>query len=81
MPSDLLSKGLDKDIAAVHRRFVAAMERRLPSMNFDTKERYFAVVSILVGKLEVPDKTLREILQEMMSEAAGIILQEMNASS
>jgi len=81
MPSDLLSRALDQDISAVHRRFIAAMESRLPSMNLETKERYFAVVSILVGKLEAEDKNLREILQEMMSEAAAIILQEMSASS
>ena len=80
MASDLLSKALDDDIVAVHRRFLAAMESRLPAMNLETKERYFAVLSILVGKLETQDKNLREILQEMMSEAAAIILQEMSAS-
>jgi hypothetical protein len=80
MPNDLLSKGLDNDISAVHQRFATAMERRLPGMNFETKERYFAVLSALVGKLEAPEKDLREILQEMMSETAPIILQEINAS-
>ena len=78
--SDLLSKGLDSDISAVHLRFLAAMEQRLPTLNLETKERYFAILSSLVGKLEMPGKNLREILQEMMSESAAIIFQEINAS-
>ena len=79
-PSDLLSKGLDSDILTVHHRFLAAMESRLPDMTLETKERYFAVLSALVSKLEVQEKNLREILQEMMSESAGIIMQEITAS-
>ena len=51
MSNDLLSKGLDSDITAVHQRFTAAMESRLPSMNLESKERYFAVLSALVNKL------------------------------
>jgi hypothetical protein len=78
--NDLLSKGLDSDIAAAHRRFLAAMETRLPAMPLETKERYFAILSSLVGKLEMEDKHLREVLQEMMSEAAGYIFQELGAS-
>jgi hypothetical protein len=78
-PTDLLSKGLDSDISLVHQRFTAAMEDRLPAMSLDQKERYFALFSSLVGKLETPQKSLREILQEMMSESAAIILQELNA--
>ena len=79
MPNDLLSKGLDSDISLVHQRFAAAMETRLPTMNVETKERYFAVVSLLVSKLEAQGKTLREILQEMMSETAQYIFQEIGA--
>ncbi len=78
--SDLLSKGLDSDIAATHQRFMAAMEDRLPAMPLETKERYFAILSSLVGKLEMPDKHLREILQEMMAEAAGYIFQELGTT-
>ena len=77
---DLLSKGLDSDIAAAHRRFLVAMERRLPAMPVDTKERYFVLLSSLVGKLEVEDKLLREILQEVMAEAAVYIFQELGSS-
>ena len=80
MMNDLLSKGLDRDILQVHHRFMAAMESRLPAMNLETKERYFALLSKLVSKLEVEEKNLREILREMMAESAAIILQEMNAS-
>ena len=79
-PNDLLSRGLDSDITTVHQRFLLAMETRLPSMPLDTKERYFAVLSALVSKLETPGKNLREILNEMMAEAAAIIMQEISAS-
>lgn len=79
MADDLLSKGLDSDISIVHQRFTAAMESRLPAMTLETKERYFAVVSALVGKLEAADKSLRDILQEMMAETAQYIFQEMSA--
>ena len=77
---DLLSKGLDSDIRATHRRFLAAMEGRLPAMPVDTKERYFALLSSLVGRLEVEEKPLREILQEVMAEAATYIFQELGSS-
>ena len=80
-PTDLLSRGLDNDIAAAHQRFLVAMQSRLPGMSVETKERYFAVLSLLVGKLETPDKNLREIAQEIMAEAAAYILQEISASS
>jgi hypothetical protein len=79
-PSDLLSQGLDTDINAAHQRFMVAMESRLPAMTFETKERYFAMLSSLVGKLEAPEKHLRQVLQEMMSEAAAYIFQELGAS-
>jgi hypothetical protein len=81
MPTDdLLSKGLDNDIYAAHRRFLAAMESRVPALPLDTKERYFAILSSLVGKLEIEEKQLREVLQEMMAEAAGFIFQELGSS-
>jgi hypothetical protein len=79
MASKLISRGLDDDIAMTHARFVRAMETRLPSLNIATKERYLAVLSALVAKLESPDKNLRDILGEMMVEAAAHIMEEMNA--
>ena len=45
-------------------------------MSLQTKERYFAVLSTLVAKLEAPEKSLREIAQEMVAEAASMILLE-----
>ncbi len=76
--TELLSKGLERDIFAVHERFLVAMETRVPAMSLETKERYFAVLSSLVGKLETRGKDLRQILQEMMAESVAIILQEIN---
>jgi len=79
MDERALQKDLDRQIATTHRRFVKAMEARLPGMSVDTKERYFAVLSSLVEKLETVEKPMREIMQEMMSEAATLILQEMQS--
>jgi hypothetical protein len=53
------------------------MDGRLGAMSAETKERYFAVLSKLVAKLEESEKGLRDVMQEMMAEAAGLILQEM----
>ncbi len=78
--NELLSKGLDSDICAAHQRFLAAMENRLQTMPLETKERYFVILSSLVGKLEAENKHLRDVLQEMMSEAAGYIFQELGSS-
>jgi hypothetical protein len=66
---------LDRQIATTHRRFVKAMEERMPSLADDTKAVYFAILSKLVDKLETGDKPLKEILQEMMGEAMGDVLQ------
>ena len=79
MTDNLLSDGLDADLAMVHERFVAAMHERLPDMSLETKEPYFAVLSTLVGKLESSDKQFREIAQEMMAETLSIVLQEMQS--
>jgi hypothetical protein len=72
-----LQKDLDRQIIATHRRFVKAMDGRLGDLSADTKERYFAVLSALVAKLEETEKPMRDIVQEMMSEAASVILQEL----
>jgi hypothetical protein len=75
-----LQKDFDRQIGTAHRRLVKAMDGRLGSMSVTTKERYFAVLSTLVGKLETADKSLREIAQEMMAEAASVILLEMQGA-
>ena len=77
MDERALGKDFDRQIAATHRRFVKAMEDRLPAMGLDSKERYFAILSSLVAKLETAEKPMREVMQEMMSEAATLILQEL----
>jgi len=77
--ADLLSRALDGDIAMVHERFVRAMEVRVPTLELASKERYFAVLTILVGKLETPEKNMREILSETMAEAGRHLMEEMSA--
>jgi hypothetical protein len=77
MASDI-ERDLDNQLRMTHDRFVTAMNSRLPGMPLEQKERYFAVLSALVGKLETPNKQLRDVLQEMMAEAASYVFQEMN---
>jgi len=74
--NELLDKDFDRQIGATHRRLVKAIEGRVGAMSLQTKERYFAVLSTLVAKLEAPEKSLREIAQEMVAEAASAILLE-----
>jgi hypothetical protein len=76
MASDL-EHDLESQLRMTHDRFVTAMNARLPAMTLEHKERYFAVLSALVGKLEIADKPLRDVLQEMMTEAAPYIFQEL----
>ncbi len=79
MSDELIAQALDSDIGMTHERFVAAMAARLPTMTLPMKERYFVVMSTLVGKLEDPEKPLRAILQEMMIEAGTLIMQELQS--
>lgn len=78
MSSDVLINALDHEIRSTHERFMTAMEQRLPAMAAETKERYFAVLSTLVAKLELPEKGLHDIVQEMMSEVASYLFEEMS---
>lgn len=78
--AEMVSRALDGDIAMVHERFVRAMESRLPTLELASKERYFAVLTILVAKLETPEKTMREVLGEMMAEAGRHLMEELSAS-
>lgn len=71
---------VDKQIATTHRRLVKAMDQRVPAMPPELKERYFALLSSLVTKLETPDKPLRDVLQESMADAMTFVLQEMQGS-
>lgn len=77
--ADNLSRALDGDIAMVHERFVRAMEARLPTLEMASKERYFAVLTSLVAKLEAQEKSMREVLSEMMAEAGRHLMEELSA--
>jgi hypothetical protein len=80
MPSSTdIERALDKDIALVHKRFVKAMEQRLPTIPLESKERYFAVLAALAAKLETPEKPLREVLTELMVEAGAHLMAELNS--
>ena len=77
MQARALQRDLNRQIIATHRRLVKAMHARLGSMSVETKERYFAVLSMLVAKLETIEKPVREVMHEMVAEAGGVIFQEM----
>jgi len=77
--SDDLERDLSEQIRMTHERFTDAMNGRLPAMTLEQKERYFAVLSGLVGRLEDAGKPLKTILQEMMAEAAPYLFREINS--
>lgn len=70
---------LEADIRMTQERFCVAMEARLASIEADSLERYFAVLSKLVAKLEDPERSLGQIMNEMMAETASVIMQEMQS--
>lgn len=76
--SDELERDLERQIRMTHDRFTIAMNARLPVMDAEQKERYFAVLSGLVSRLEDGEKPLKVVLQEMMAEAAPYLFREMN---
>jgi hypothetical protein len=78
--TDVIVQDLDKQIIATQKRFQKAMKARLARMSLESKERYFAVLSSLVMKLEEPDKPLRDVLQEVVIESAPYIAQELSSS-
>ena len=73
----MIRRALEADIQMTHDRFVQAMETRLPKIEPESLERYFAVLSKLVGKLEDDAKPLNPVMNEMMAEAAGLLMAEM----
>ncbi|MFN8543940.1 MAG: hypothetical protein U0807_07030 [Candidatus Binatia bacterium] len=76
MPAPTPEQDLERQIVDTHRRFVKAMNGRLDGMGADTKERYFVLLSELTAKLEDPDKSLRDVMQELLPEAMTLVLQE-----
>jgi ABC-type Zn uptake system ZnuABC Zn-binding protein ZnuA len=78
MPTqDDLLKALEADIRLTQERFIEAMNARLGQMSPETKERYFAVLAMLVAKLEDPSKALQQVLQEVVGEAASLVMAEL----
>lgn len=78
MPVDNeVSRALDADISMTHERLVSALAERLHEMGAGTKERYFAILTALVTKLETPEKTLRDVLREVVAESAGVLFAEL----
>jgi len=73
--ADLIEKDLEKQIIATHKRFQKAMQARLAYMSVPSKERYFAVLSLLVTKLEdaewLRNGESRNILRLRRWSAAG----------
>ncbi len=77
--AELIAQDLEKQIIATHKRFQKVMQARLPHMSLGTKERYFAVLSLLVTKLEDSSKPLRDVLQDVLIESAPYIAQELSS--
>ena len=74
-----LRDALEADVRMTQERFCIAMEARLSSIEPDSLERYFAVLSKLVLKLEDAEKSLGQVMNEMMAETASVIMQEMQS--
>ena len=74
---DELHRHLTSEIAQTHARFVELMTTRLADVDGDELERYFAILSKLVSKLEDDEKTLREVAKEMVAESAAVIMAEL----
>jgi hypothetical protein len=74
-----LRKLLLKQLPDVHDRFGALMLERMRTAGDEEVERYFGMMTNLVGKLEDDDKTLRDVLREMAAEYAAVILMELNS--
>jgi hypothetical protein len=74
----LIDQELNKQIIATQKRFQQAMNTRLVHMSRESKERYFAVLSSLVAKLEDQNKPLREVLQDVIIDSAPYIAQELS---
>jgi hypothetical protein len=69
----IFSDPKDLEISDLHRRYVAAMEERLPSISEQTKSHYLTVLASLIKMLETPGKPLSEVVSEVMAEAAPLL--------
>lgn len=75
--TDELRLHLVSEIAQTHERFVELMASRLADVDGEELERYFAILSKLVCKLEDEEKTLRDVAKEMVAESAAVIMAEL----
>jgi hypothetical protein len=75
--TDAVERDLEDQLRLTHQRFVMIMNERLPAMSVEQKERYFGVLSTLVAKLEDRSKPLRDVLQEIVAEAAPYVFREL----
>ncbi|HLH77383.1 MAG TPA: hypothetical protein VKV28_11305 [Candidatus Binataceae bacterium] len=66
-------------VTQTHRRFVAAMERRLAEIDEPARSGYLTVMVSLSAKLEVPGKPISEIVRELMAEAGPLLFSLMRA--
>jgi hypothetical protein len=66
---------LGADILSAHERLTRTIEARLPAMPLEERERYFAVLSPLVAKLEEIEKPLRQVFREAAAELLPILMQ------
>jgi hypothetical protein len=73
-----LKRHLLGQLPQTHARFAELMEARLGKAEIHDLERYFGMMSTLVGKLEQKDKALNEVLREMAAEYAAVVLMELN---
>ncbi len=74
---DAISKDLDRQILETHERFAQVIARRLPAMSLEQKERYFALLSLVVNKLDDAGKPMKQVLQELVGEALPIVMSEL----
>ncbi len=66
-----------EEISRMHGHFVSLMDERLREVEVDDLERYFALMSNLVAKLEQRDKPLREAARELVAESASWVMAEL----
>ncbi len=64
-------------IAISHEIFVELMDRRLPELEAEDLERYFAALSSFLGMLEDDEKELQKVAREMAAEAMTLLLDEL----
>lgn len=75
--SEELQQHICQQLADTHARFSELMESRMADADVDEVERYFALMSKLVSKLEDADLTLRDIMAEMVAEALPVVMAEL----